>query len=261
MHVYQTWKSEILPFDFSLYQNTWKNVYNVTLSTDDDILHDIHDFCMHEKMKFCKYKYSLIQKIDIWRYIKVYNNGGIYSDIDIGIKKPEFFEKLCNKYDLVVFKESPSFYVETFKWIIHTVKYFSGINDFARWNQYRQSVFCANYNSSFLKMLLMHIGNKNPSFFSENYVEPHLTYELTGPGAFTDIVNTFKSDPNVYIIDYNDGLQIIDYHHVGSWKTNFAHYEYILRNKNLILFCSIGINISLLFLLIYKKICLCCSRI
>lgn len=261
MNVYQTWKSENLPYDFSLYHNTWKKGYNVTLSTDDEILQDIHEFCKRQRMQFCKYKYSLIQTIDIWRYVKIYNKGGIYSDIDIGVKKPELLEKLCNKYDMVVFKESPSFGIETMKWIIHTVKYFSGMNDFARWNQYRQSIFCAKDNNIFFKMLLMHIGNKDPLYLSESYVEPRLTYELTGPGAFTDIVDTFKFDPNVYIIDYNDGLEILDYHHVGSWKKNFAHYEYILRNKNLLLFISIGINIMLLFFLFYRKICLCCSRI
>ena len=215
MQVYQTWKTHYLPYHFSAYHESWKKYHNVVFSNDTLVLQDIRHFCETNFVNLCNFlnEYSVIKKIDIWRYIIIWKNGGIYADIDIGIRKGEYFSTLCQRYDLVVFKESPTIHVEPFKWLIHTIKYITGINDFARWNQYRQSVFCARKYHPFFYELLTHIDNQ-----IEGYSEPRLTYELTGPGIFTDIIQGILHDNNTHVVYYNEGLSILDYHHAGTWK-------------------------------------------
>ena len=251
MKVYQTWKNYKLPDDFQAFHNSWLITFDTILYNDTDVLSAIYLYCNLEDPLLCKNldKYSNIQKIDIWRYIVIYINGGIYSDIDVGIKNPYMFylqtKQNCN---LILFKESPSFYYEPFKYIRHLLFYYCGLNSYARLNQLRQSIFYATPKHPLLQTILYTISHSNIEDYSYKFVEPYLTFELTGPGIFTDIAQLFLKNEDCCIVQYNNGLEILDYHHYGTWKKHNTHTFF----RHNIVFINVCLLI-IIFLRIFNK--------
>lgn len=213
--VFQTWKTIQLPEPFAKYHETWKQSFVTILSNDSDVISDILLFCLNNNMNFCKdLKYfTRIQIIDIWRYIKIYIEGGVYSDIDIGIKKPHIIQNWHENCHLAVLRESPAIHDEPLKFWIYVFRFYLGFSSYCRFEQFRQSFFYAKPNHPFLYNLLNNIEH------NRNMNEPQLTFELTGPGIFTDQLYHHINESSTCLIGYNEGLDIIDYHHFGTWKT------------------------------------------
>lgn len=250
--VYQTWKSCEFPKSLRQYHNSWLDSnFVVNLSNDTTFYNDLHNLAsikLRNKLK----QFTLIQKLDIWRYLKIFHNGGLYVDIDIGLFQSEKLMLKTNECNLVLFSESPSVKQEPIKYIVHALKYFFGLNDHSRLFQFRQSIFYAKKNHKLFEILLKKIQNSNVDIMKMKFIEPTYTYELTGPGIFTDNALYFADHPDTCIIGYNEGLELIDYHHIGTWKHSFKNVEYLIHTKNTIILCSILINVCFA--------CFCISR-
>ena len=267
MHnVFQTWKTNNVPYSCIESQKTWINSnFYVHLVNDTIVFKDVHEFCKKlETYQLCNKinQFTKIQLIDIWRYIKIYNEGGIYVDIDIGLKKREILSDMCDRCNLVIFRESPTFFSEPFKFILFLCKYVLGFTDHPRFYQYRQSIFYASLNHPLLRDIINDISDKDIEITKRNFVEPQYTFELTGPGIFTDYVQMYSHLETTCIVEYNTGLDIIDYHHMGSWRINYEQIEYILLHKNIIIAMSVCCNILFMCVVIsHSKISLFCSKI
>lgn len=263
--VYQTWKTNDLESKYIELHKSWKSMFNVILKNDTHILQDIYSYCVTKnKFKLCNKlnEMTTIQIVDVWRYVNAYVNGGIYADIDIGVNNPSKLSQLCQKCNLILIRESPSFLNNPIKFITHTIKYLIGLSNRARFYQYRQSIFFSAPYHPLFDLLLTEISKINVDKLKKKFIEPRLTYELTGPGIFTDFSNYYTSIPDTCIIEYNDGLQIIDYHHYGTWKNSFADVETALMYKNVLISFSILINILFcMYIICYTRISLFCSKI
>jgi mannosyltransferase OCH1-like enzyme len=248
MNVYQTWISYILPDDFENYHKSWLYAFNTKLYNDTDVYATINDYCLTTDPQLCKhiYRLSTIQLIDVWRYIIIYQNGGLYSDIDIGINNPYLLYKKMKQCNLVIFKESPCFFYEPLKFILHCLLYFSGIKKHPRFNQYRQSIFFAKKHHPLLQSIIYSITHSDIEYYHTLYSEPYLTLEFTGPGLFTDKVLSFLNNDDTCIVQYNEGLHILDYHHYGTWKSSHNN-----ESKNIIITLTI-INVFLCFSILLK---------
>tara|TARA_B100001094_G_scaffold331814_1_gene401449 strand:+ start:2619 stop:3380 length:762 start_codon:yes stop_codon:yes gene_type:complete len=229
----------------------YKVLYNCF--TDDELWETVLEYCTTIKnFNACETYKDLpnkIHKLDFWRYIYIYLNGGLYIDIDIQLK-PNFMNYLSifENNEVVLFKESPSINDGYFIYICYCCKYFFRIIDHPRFFQYRQSIFYAKKNNEFLKKLIDEIIF---NFYNEKYLEyyePALTFELTGPGIFTDVMK-YSSH---HLIEYSFSKELMDYHSTGSWRKHFnplLNKIYILQN--IILICLIWNCIISKF---YKKV-------
>lgn len=265
IHVYQTWKTNLLEPKYIDLHESWKMMFNVHLKNDTHVFQDIYSYCeLKHDFTLCKKinQMTMIQIVDIWRYVNAYLNGGIYADIDIGVNNPVKLTQLCKKCNLILIRESPSFLNNPLKYISHTINYLIGLSNRARFYQFRQSIFYSTTYHPLFDLILMQISEINIDELKKRFIEPRLTYELTGPGIFTDFSNYYTSIPGTCIIEYNDGLQILDYHHYGTWKHSFADVETALRYKDLLISFSILINILFcMYVICYTRISLFCSKI
>ena len=182
MKVYQTWISEEMPDLFYDMHYTWTlSQYITDITYDPELYNDMIEYCEYkEDYGICDiYNNSnKIEKIDIWRYVKIYMNGGIYSDMDIGINEVGLFDK-ANEYDMVVCRESPTIEEEPLLFMKHAIRYVLKLTDRPRLYQLRQSIFYGVKNSKILEDVIKKIIEND---------ENSETLERTGPGVFTDIV-------------------------------------------------------------------------
>jgi len=223
---------------------------------DNELWQVILEYCIYfEDYNACETYKNLpnkIHQLDFWRYIYIYMNGGLYMDIDINIK-PNFqnYLSIFENNEVVLFKESPTYDEGLFQYIIYCFKYYFRIIDHPRFFQYRQSIFYAKPKNVFLKRLIDEIiFNFNNHHYLQFY-EPMLTFELTGPGIFTDVMK----NSNHYIIEYSFTKEIIDYHSTGSWRVQFEPFVKIIAFlQYIILLCLIW---NCFISKLYKKVLFC----
>jgi hypothetical protein len=159
-------------------------------------------------------------------------HGGLYVDVDIAAL-PEIRNIKFEQHNVILFKESPSLF--EYVYIIPYVFTFP-FSDHPRFFQYRQSIFYASKGNRYLKLLIDKIIATDPNRLL--YPEPQYTFELTGPGIFTDIMK----DSDHYTINYAESKLYIDYHSTGSWRRYFApliHQIILLQYIVVFLLCFI----------------------
>lgn len=202
--------------------------------TDDDLINHLNIYCENFD-NICESIYSFPKKIhqlDIWRYIYIYMYGGLYVDIDINIKNNIInYISIFENNDVVLFKESPVLSDGVFLYVLYCFKFFFKLNDHPRFYQYRQSIFYTKQFNPNLRFLINRIILNFETNKYENLREPYYTFELTGPGIFTDVMK----DSNHFTIQYEFSKELIDYHSTGSWRNEFEPFiktilfmEYIL---------------------------------
>ena len=91
--IHLTWKSrDLLSIDSRFLDKTVKSLarlsptWTVEVSDDDDVNEYLKDNLSIADWKNLEHR-SIIEKIDVWRLIKLYNEGGLYVDVD----------RLCNR--------------------------------------------------------------------------------------------------------------------------------------------------------------------
>ena len=173
--VYQTWKTnnlkEIEDQKKARYYSWLRNGFNVILKNNEDCLKDIEQLMEISEDRYpfreAYEKLSPVQRADFWRYVVIYLNGGIYSDIDIGAS-PEttfFFLALrkkiqANEIDLVGIIENDLYNNPIGKTYFHL-----GMSPmYARVPQLRQSFFYARKGHPRLFSLLVDITEMIMSF-------------------------------------------------------------------------------------------------
>jgi len=169
-----------------------------------------------------------VQKSDFWRYAKLYLEGGIYADVDV-VALPEIVsliqQFLQTNKELIVFVENFWF----FGWFGLVFR----LDSMVRYPQYRQCIMVAKRSNEqvFLTALTI-ITEKVKSGTTSTLTEPSRTLELTGPGVYTDAVNSYcfaagKDAEKCLVIYRYKGF--IFFHHVGtaSWKngTSFTTFN------------------------------------
>mgnify|MGYP001159322845 CR=1 FL=1 len=89
MNIIQTWKDgnipyEYIPFRKSVEQN--KGKWNYMFFTDSDIELFMNNFAYEYKDVYDNFPHK-IQRIDFFRYLAIYQFGGVYLDLDILLKQ------------------------------------------------------------------------------------------------------------------------------------------------------------------------------
>jgi mannosyltransferase OCH1-like enzyme len=86
--IHLTWKNKSILYHKSpLIQNGIKNLiemnpdWKATIYDDDDINNYLKDNLSEENFRLFD-NCGIVEKTDIWRLIKIYNEGGLYSDVD-----------------------------------------------------------------------------------------------------------------------------------------------------------------------------------
>lgn len=90
--VHATWKTkDVINSDSIFYKNCLGNIatlspnWDIQISDDDDVEEYLKQNLSDDDYTLLSYR-SIIEKIDVWRLVKLYNEGGVYIDMD----------RLCN---------------------------------------------------------------------------------------------------------------------------------------------------------------------
>ena len=100
--IHQTWKTKNLPVDFKNYSSAWKNLH----PTWDYRLYDDNDCLFIVKKYFPQFLDTYlnlpipVMKADMFRYMIIYQFGGLYADIDAEALKS--FDDLIKKGDTMI---------------------------------------------------------------------------------------------------------------------------------------------------------------
>ena len=228
--IHQTWKSRDLPENYKKYSNSWKNKHpewEYKFYDDDDCI----QFMSFYYPQFLNCYNSLeipVMKADMFRYLVLYQFGGIYADIDAECLKS--VDELLDDSLMIVgidldfsnfwMKFSPmySFYKK------HNIN-----------KQYVQYVFISQPKNHILLEIVDAICNYPTAKLDKNYFKN--TFLKTGPGIFTKIVDKYvkKGDSikvlNIkdfngadntilrYIMGQNSAKEsYVKHHEAGSWK-------------------------------------------
>ena len=159
--IYQTWHSPIKKLNKSIKKDLLilrklNPDYEYQYFVDDDIESFVNENFPGE-ISECFNKLNLmVGKVDLWRYLILFKNGGIYLDIDA--RTNSSFSKLINKKDDAVITFENNF----------------GSNIFAQW------VLMFNKNHPALKKVIeIVIENIKYNKYPNNVIK------MTGPGAFS----------------------------------------------------------------------------
>jgi mannosyltransferase OCH1-like enzyme len=186
--IYQTWHSPINKLSKSVKKDLliFKKLnpdYEYQYFLDDDIESFVHENFPGE-ISECFNKLNLmVGKIDLWRYLILFKNGGVYLDIDA--RTNSSLSKLINKKDDAVI----------------TFENYLGSNIFAQW------VLIFNKNHPALKKVIeIVIENIKHNKYPNNVLE------MTGPGAFSKGLKLYFRE------EYGIDLEEIYFHQ----KTNIT---------------------------------------
>jgi hypothetical protein len=223
--IIQTWKNKDIPKQYKHLVDNLKNMnptYEYKLYTDDDI----EDFLKKNYPYYWKTFNRLpifIQKMDFFRYIAIYHNGGFYFDLDIDFKFP-IDDFLLDKECIFPVDET--------------------INPKAC-NQYRFEYFCENKMSillgqyafaskpfnPFIKQLIDNIHNNIENIINENNkfentlysreVKQIFVYLTTGPDYVTQQYMNSNDKSQIFILDNSPNQHFGKYAEhkcFGTWK-------------------------------------------
>ncbi len=154
----------------------------------------------------------IVEKTDLWRYLVVVKNGGVYADADTEfIGSYDLFIEDLKKYQALLF--SGQTYLEKLENLL--------LETYARQNEVAQYIFACSSNHPALQNVIDTVASN----IAKNKYS-HLRYHKrilnrTGPGAFTDGIRQYQKnnqDAQVKIFPKNYRRKFIKHHLLGSWK-------------------------------------------
>jgi len=253
--LHQTWKTkENLPVDFEKYSSTWKNLH----PTWDYRLYDDNDCLLIVKKYFPQFLDTYLQlptpvmKADMFRYMIIYQFGGLYADIDAEALKP--FDNLINKDDKMIVGTEIDFDNLAFSKFNPLYK-----NYYKKHNipvQYAQYVFLAEPKNPILYKILQHIKNKKHVSGSTHTD----TFLVTGPAIFSHIIHDNIKDVKILNVKkFNGVTSIIGRYILGinnpSKETYTKHHEAASwKNRNDIVYtllCCVILALFITFLVLF----------
>jgi hypothetical protein len=249
MIIHQTWKTNDIPNEWSNAVESCKNLhkdFKYILWTDDTMLQFVKEKYHNFYNVYISYKYD-IQRCDAFRYLVLYEYGGIYLDLDIICKK-----KLTDllKYDLVIAKSSNINTSYTNSFMMTKPK-----NNFIKYciEQLPKTI---NSHSYFGRHL--HVMNSTGPLFLSNiineslYFNKHVRVINNDPmpllfGIFNNSNNNSNNIQNCYVLSKNEfsgdcsvcntsqcsGGIYFNHEPGKSWNSiDSIIYNYILCNNN-----------------------------
>lgn len=168
--IHQTWKNSNLCDDFTKWSNSWKNMnpdYIYKFYTDRDIFKFIHT---NYPQYLDLYEFLTgIEKIDFFRYLIIYHQGGIYIDMDCECLRPldDLFKTYGQTKLITGYEYNSEDNQQYLQWFIASPSKNSVLLDLVNEIQYR------SYFKWFKSLVL-----------SEN----DLVYWLTGPQLYTEVL-------------------------------------------------------------------------
>lgn len=225
-----------------LYRQKWQKLgFSVQLTPNQDIRNDI------QKLNDLAPSLNLLEmfdnlsttnmKFDVWRYTKLFLEGGIYSDVDVepleGIKRYAALSESTNKP--ILFEESawPSNIVT--KFIIPL------LSDYDRLPAYGTCLLISPTqprNEFFIQLL----RDMHPSEWL-HVKEPKRTLMSVGPGHVTRFITEHPSSESILRVGYKQRASVYIHHGFGTWKS-WMPKEVVLARRSIV-------GIGILFLL-YK---------
>jgi Glycosyltransferase sugar-binding region containing DXD motif len=199
------------------YRHKWEALgFEISLTPDEAIRNDILALHMLEPsldlLNLFDNLATNVMRYDVWRYTKLYLDGGLYADVDIeplmggGIAD---YVKQSQLSGLPVFFEESNLPSNIFtRFIIPQV------SDYMYFPSYGNSVMIAPgpQNAFFLDLL----RSMHPEKWRLT-AEPKRTLMSTGPGLVTQFI---KHQPStVVIVGYLDRKQAYIHHMFGTWKS------------------------------------------
>lgn len=117
--VHVSWKSKtVVESAHQLITHGLRNVidlnpdWDVTVHQDSDVDYYLKNMLLHNEFELIKHKH-IVDKVDLWRLLKIYHEGGVYLDID----------RLCNQPFSVLVQENT-------KWVVPTCRDYDFSHDF-----------------------------------------------------------------------------------------------------------------------------------
>lgn len=208
--IYQTWKTKNLDVSLQNVRNSIQELnpeYEMKLFDDNDIEEWIKN-TFNDKIIYNTYKQLKIGagRADFWRYLILYENGGIYLDIDSNINKP--LDSLIEENDKAIISREKN----------------NRSNDFVQWCLIfspKHPILLRTINSC-----IYNINNKTSTWLPT----------LTGPGVFTNSVNYVLKNKHLL---YNEKIDDENTIKISSSKTNLFKYKDNILNLIFNKDCSI----------------------
>lgn len=227
--IHQTWKTKNLPVDFAKYSSTWKNLYpewDYKLYDDNDCLSIVEKYFPQYLDTYLNLP-SPVMKADMFRYMILYQFGGLYADIDAEALKP--IDNLISKDDSMIVGVEIDFDNLAFSKFNPLYKNYYKKHNIPK--QYVQYVFLSEPKNPILYQILEYIKEKS----HKSGISHTDTFLTTGPAVFSHIVhnnidkikvldvkkfNGVTSIINRYIMGNNkpDKENYLVHHEAASWK-------------------------------------------
>lgn len=204
--IYQTWKSKELPSKLESLANTWKDInpdFKYKYYDDADCAKTIETFG-DINLRLCYDKMPIpVMKADMWRYVVVYANGGVYADIDTQ----------CN--------------IPASEWIPDNAKLVLSLeNDF----HFCQWTFAASKNHPALKSVIDSVICESRGYIDTSY--DHFVHKATGPGVFTTgILNYLSFITGKSLSKASDSL---------AYRDELSSYGIYINDKELFSFTAVS---------------------
>lgn len=240
--VYSTW-NESLNEKFPQvleYRQKWQQLgITPEVTPNDDIRRDVMQLdkeepSLHLLKMFDEDLFTTNMRYDVWRYTKLYLEGGIYSDVDVEpLKGILHYAALAQQHQKPVIFEESNWPSNIFtRWIIPLV------SDYDYLPAYGTCVVIAPSPRHGFFLSLLH--EMNPSQY-RHLKEPKRTLQSVGPGFVTKYVSQHPND--VILVGYKERASAYIHHGFGTWKS-WLPKEIVIVTK--------GIAMSVVIIMFWK---------
>lgn len=218
-NIWQTWKSHDLPVRVAAYARTWKQLnptWQHALHDDEECREDVKKFGDPELLLVYDKMPLPVMRADIWRYLIVYEHGGLYSDIDTSCSAP------------------------LDSWFPGDAEFIVGLENACHLCQW---TFAAAPRHPALGRLLRMIVERGKGAIT---MRPHAVHYYTGPGIFTSVLSggmvfnvtgTKDDRPNergfhVYREAHFHG-EVVEHHYGGQWDQTPGYTGWVIQQNSL----------------------------
>jgi len=219
-HVHLTWETRDLPKEQDKYREAWLGLgFKISISDSSERLADFERLSRllnnSDYVKVYKELETPVQKADLWKYCKIFMDGGLYADIDIEpMPSLRSFVTEHSDAELLLFHENSDTWFERLKvWIgppVSTLTYVP---------QVRANFFGAVAAHEGLKRTLDNVvTNVLKKGMKSQLHDLRSTLMLTGPGIFTRSLLEFGGNPGTVATTYRDGSRLFSHNGMGTWK-------------------------------------------
>ncbi len=157
-----------------------------------------------------------VQKSDVWRYVVLWEHGGVYADADVVPLVPVDAE------NVLVVESNPLFSLLPTSDVLCSLPFV----DFVRLPQIRNCVMALSRQHPILEDVLARILTYGSNSRSLPPSEPQRTLEFTGPGVLTDaarsrslsLSRSRSAEDDLVLLSRWEGMRHFRHLGVGSWK-------------------------------------------